>query len=55
MVIPNGPDHAGTIAELHEGQELPGVLVPLMTDTPWCDEVGEYVPMEDPARETAQV
>ena len=21
-----------------------------MTDTPWCDEVGEYAPMDDPAR-----
>ena len=28
---------------------LPGVLVRLMTDTPWCDQVQEYVPMDDPA------
>ena len=27
LVIENGPDRAGTIAELHEGRELPGVLV----------------------------
>ena len=44
------PDCAGTTAELYEGQELPEVLVDLMTDTPWCDEVQEYVPMDDPAR-----
>ena len=44
------PDRPGTIAELYEGQELPGMLVWLMTDTPWCDEVQEYVPMDDPAR-----
>ena len=50
LVIENGPDRPGTIAELYEGQELPGVLVRLMTDTPWCDQVGEYVPMDDPAR-----
>jgi hypothetical protein len=29
----------GTIAELYADRELPGVLVELMTDTPWCDEV----------------
>jgi len=50
LLIPNGPDRAGTIAELYEGQELPGVLVRLMTDTPWCDQVQEYFPMTDPAR-----
>ena len=50
LVIENGPDHAGTIAELYEGQELPGVLVRLMTDAPWCDQVEAYVPMDDPAR-----
>lgn len=33
-----------------DGRELPGVPVDLMTDTPWCDEVQEYVPMDDPAR-----
>ena len=49
-LIENGPDRTGTIAELYEGRELPGVLVSLMTDTPWCDEVGEYAPMDDPAR-----
>lgn len=37
-------------AELYEERDLPGVLVELMNDTPWCDEVGEYVPMDDPAR-----
>ena len=45
-----GPDRAGPIAELYKGRELPDVLVRLMTDTPWCDEVGQYVPMDDPAR-----
>ena len=50
LLILNGPDHAGTIAELYEGQELPGVLVRLMNDTPWCDQVEEYVPRDDPAR-----
>ena len=49
VLIPNGPDRRGTIAELYEGQELPTVLVRLMTDTPWCDEVQEYVPIGDPA------
>ena len=41
VLIPNGPDRPGTVAELYEGQELPGVLVRLMTDTPWCEEVWE--------------
>ena len=38
------------LAELYEGTELPGVLVRPMKDTLWCDEVKEYVPMDDPAR-----
>ena len=50
LLIPNGLDRAGTITELYEGQELPDVLVSLMTETPWCDEVQEHVPMDDPAR-----
>ena len=36
--------------ERYEGRELPGVLVRLMTDTPWCDGAGECVPMDDPGR-----
>ena len=32
LVIPNGPDRAGTIAELYAGQELPAVQVQLMDD-----------------------
>jgi len=50
LLLPNGPDRAGTIAERHEGRELPGVRVRLMTGTPWCAEVQEYVLMDDPAR-----
>ena len=49
-LIPNDLDRAGTIAELYEGQDLPGALLRLMTDLPWCDQVQEYVPMDDPAR-----
>ena len=26
-----------------------------MTDTPWCEEVGEYVAVDEPARETVAV
>ncbi len=36
--------------ELYEGRELPGVLVRLVTDTPWCDRVQESFPTDDPAR-----
>ena len=50
LLVESGPDHAGTVAELYEGRGLPGVLVRLMTDTPWCDEVQAYVPMDDLAR-----
>ena len=50
LLMENGPDRPRTIAELYAGRELPGVLVDLMTDTPWCDQVQEYVPMDDPAR-----
>ena len=39
LIIPNGPDRTGTTAELYAGQGLPAVLVTLITDTPWCDEV----------------
>ena len=48
--IPDGPTEAGTVAELYVGQELPEMLVRLMNDKPWCEEVQEYVPMDDPAR-----
>ena len=34
LLIPNGPDRPGTIADLYEGQELPGVPVQLRTDMP---------------------
>jgi len=50
LVIENGPDHVGTIAELYKGQALPAVLVRLLNDMPWCDQVEEYVLMDDPAR-----
>ena len=49
-VVESGPDRAGTVAELYECPELRGVLVGLMTDTPWRDEVGEYAPIDEPAR-----
>ena len=41
---------AGTIAELYEGQELPGVLVELLNDKVQCETLGDYVLMDDPAR-----
>jgi len=31
-------------------REIFAILVRLMTDTPWCDEVEAYVPMDGPAR-----
>jgi hypothetical protein len=34
LLIPNGPDRAGTIADLYEGQDLPDALVELMTGPP---------------------
>ena len=49
-MIPNGPDRPGTLAELYEGRELPGVPVRLLADAPWCDQVQKYVPMDELAR-----
>jgi hypothetical protein len=48
--IENGPDRAGTIAELYKGRELPHVPVRLMNDKPECETLGGYLLMDDPAR-----
>ncbi len=50
LMIENGPDRPGTIAELYEGRELPAVLVRLLNDKVWCETLGEYGLMDDPAR-----
>ena len=48
--IENGPDRLGTVAELYEGRDLPAVLVRRLNDKVWCEQAGEYVLMDDPAR-----
>jgi hypothetical protein len=50
LLIEDGPDRAGTIAELYAGRELPAVLVSLLNDKVWCDDAGEYILIADPAR-----
>lgn len=50
LVIENGPDRPGTIAELYEGRELPAVLVRLLNDKVWCEQAGDYILIADPAR-----
>lgn len=52
LVIDNGADRPGTIAERYEGQELPRVLVELLNDNVWCDQVGDYTPPGNPLRVT---
>jgi hypothetical protein len=50
LLIEDGPNREGTIAELYAGRELPAVLVSLLNDKVWCDDAGEYVLIADPAR-----
>jgi hypothetical protein len=50
LLIEDGPDREGTIAELYAGRELPAVLTRLLNDKVWCDHAGEYVLIGDPAR-----
>jgi hypothetical protein len=48
--LQNGPNHAGTVAELYRTDELPPSLARLLRDLVWCDQAGEYIEMGDPAR-----
>lgn len=50
LMIEHGPDRPGTIAELYESRELAAVLVRLLNGKVWCDQAGDYVLMDDPAR-----
>ena len=50
LLVEDGPDREGTIAELYAGRELPAVLVRLLNDKVWCEDAGEYVLIADPAR-----
>lgn len=48
--IENGPDRAGTIAELYEGWRIPDRLTELLHDKVWCEDTQDAVIMADPAR-----
>jgi hypothetical protein len=48
--IENGPERAGTVAELYADRELATVLVGKLNDKVWCGQAGDYILMDDPAR-----
>ena len=50
LLVPGGPVQAGSLDELYPAGELPAVVVRLLGDLVWCDEVADYVELEDPAR-----
>lgn len=52
--LQNGPDHAGTVAELYRTGELPPELARLLGDLVWCDQAGEPEPAKLWRYETAQ-
>jgi hypothetical protein len=43
ILIDNGPDHAGTVAELWPNGELPQVVASKPNDAVWCETLGEYM------------
>lgn len=43
-------DEAGSLDELYPEGRLPPRLERLMGDLVWCDQVGDYIELEDPAR-----
>ena len=46
-----GPDKAGSVAELYPAGDLPPELAQLFAETlTWCDQAGDYIEQEDPAR-----
>ena len=49
LVLDRGPLRVGTVAELWPSGGLPSVVAALLADLIWCDGVGEYVGMGDPA------
>lgn len=52
LVIENGPDRAGTVAELWPNGNYPPAVAEKLKALRWCSAVGEYVAMDDPARLT---
>jgi hypothetical protein len=47
----NGPDREGTVAEFAKGPSLPAWAAPLLGEwAVWCDQVGDYIEADDPAR-----
>ena len=50
LLVPGGPAEAGSLDELYPEGELPGAVVRLLGHLVWCDEVADYIELEDPAR-----
>lgn len=50
LVLDPSPDHAGTVAQLWPGGDLPPTVAALLGDLVWCDGQAEYVSMADPER-----
>jgi hypothetical protein len=47
LQIPNGPNHAGTLAELYPRHKLPKPLAEMLNDLVWCGETGGYVVIQE--------
>lgn len=52
LVLDPAPDHAGTVAQLWLGGDLPPAVAALVGDLVWCDGQAECVSMRDPERVT---
>ena len=48
--IPQGPDHAGTVAQLWPKGNYPPSVTSLLRDAVWCDTLAAYIDLADPAR-----
>lgn len=48
--IDDGPDQAGTVADLYPTGELPWSLADLMRDSVVCETTDDLVKLNDPAR-----
>jgi hypothetical protein len=50
LAIPQGPDRAGTVAQLWPRGNYPPSVASLLQDKVWCDALPEYVDLAHPAR-----
>jgi hypothetical protein len=50
LLIPGGPSEAGSLDELYPDGELPADVVRLLGELVWCDQAGDPIELEDPAR-----